>query len=78
MLPHEFGNLAKLGRPIASAARETDGVEPELGDVPVALDVDMGRLAGVARIEEEPTRTSPKDRRHSLQVLRGQPATLTP
>jgi hypothetical protein len=53
MLAHELCNLAKLGRLEAAAARQTDGVEPELGDVPIVLDVDVGRLSAVARIEKD-------------------------
>jgi hypothetical protein len=30
----------------------------------ITLDVDMGRLAAVARIKEEPVRANPEDRRH--------------
>jgi hypothetical protein len=58
MLPHQLCNLAKLRRPEASTVRETDWVEPELGHMPIALDVDVGRLSAVARVEKEPIGTN--------------------
>jgi hypothetical protein len=70
MLPNEFCHPAKLGRLEASAACQVDGIEPELCDPIILLDVDMGRLRAVARVEEEPVRTNPQNRRHGLRTRR--------
>jgi hypothetical protein len=64
MLPHEIGDVAKLGGSKASAADKAHRIEPELRDVSVAFDVDMGRFAAVSRVKEEPLRAKLEDRRH--------------
>jgi hypothetical protein len=66
MPPHELGDLAQLRRLEAAAPGQTDRIEPQLGDLLVPLDVDMGRLAAVTRVEEEPVRANSQDRGHGF------------
>jgi hypothetical protein len=68
MLSNELCHPAKLERLKASTASQTDRIEPKLGDAIILLDVDMGRLGAIARVEEEPVRTNPEDRWHLLRT----------
>ncbi len=53
--------------PLEIAGRESAGirdgriVQPQLGDGVVAFDMDMGRLAGLMAVEEEPEGPFPVD-----------------
>lgn len=53
MLLYEIGDGAKLGRPETSAAGKAHRIEPELRDMLIAFDVDMGRFAAISRVKEE-------------------------
>lgn len=64
MLSYQIRDAAKLGRPKTTAARKSHRVQPNLCDMLIALDVNMGRLAAVARVEEEAVRTNNEGRRH--------------
>jgi hypothetical protein len=66
MLANEAGDPAKLCPIESSAASEPHGVEPELGNALVPLDVDMRRFVTIARIEEEPVWPNPESSRHRL------------
>jgi hypothetical protein len=53
----------------SSTAGESNGVQPELGDVAASLDVDILRLIAVACVEEESIRTSAKEQSASMVTL---------
>ena len=53
-------NPANLNRLEAPAALEANGVQPELGGVVVSLDVNVGRLLRIARVEQETVRAGPQ------------------
>ena len=65
MLADEGGHPVELRTPEAAALVEADGVEPELGQVLVALHVDVRRLGPVTGVEEEPVGASPEHGRHA-------------
>lgn len=64
MLRYQIRDATKLGRPKTTAARKSHRVQPNLCDMLIALDVNMGRLGTVARVEEETIRTNSEDSRH--------------
>ena len=64
MLRDQIRDVPKLGRSKATATRQAHGIEPKLRDMLIALDVDMGRLAAIARVEEEAISTNSEDSRH--------------
>jgi hypothetical protein len=61
-------NPTNLNRPEAAAALEANAAEPKLGDVVIALDVNMRRFLGVARVEVKAIRAGPQDRRHRFTL----------
>jgi len=65
VLADEGGYPVELRTPEAAALVESDGVEPELGQVLVALHVDVRRLGPVTGVEEEPVGASPEHGRHA-------------
>ena len=76
MLADEGGHPVELRTPEAAALVEADGVEPELGQVLVALHVDVRRLGPVAGVEEEPVRASPEHSRHAERCHGERPAAM--
>jgi len=54
VLAYEPADVANFGPPKAAAASQPDGVEPELGNAVVPLDMNVRWLVTVARIEKEP------------------------
>ena len=65
MLADKRRDPVQLRAPEAAALVEADGVEPELGQVLVALHVDVRRLGPVTGVEEEPVGASPEHGRHA-------------
>jgi len=56
-----FGEVAPGEPPLVG---EREGIEPELRDVCIDLDVDMARLGSFVAVEEEPEPSSAEDGRH--------------
>ena len=65
MVADERGHPVELRTPETAALVEADGFEPEIGQVLVALHVDVRRLRPVAGLEEEPVGASPEHCRHA-------------
>ena len=71
MLADEAGHPVQFCAPEAAALVEAHGVEPELGQVVVALHVDVRRLGPITGEEKEPVRASPEHGRHAERCHRG-------
>ena len=63
MLHDERFYLPEFMRREVRGVDQGDRVEPELGELPVAADVDMGRLIALVAVEEEAKRTDAKNGR---------------
>jgi hypothetical protein len=64
-------NPLDLGTLESTAALQADRIEPELGEVVVALHVDMRWLIPITSIEEEAIRAKSQHRGHIGNVLDG-------
>ena len=64
MFADERGHPVELRASEAAALVAADGIKPELGEVLVALHVDVRRLGPVTGVEEEPVGASPEHGRH--------------
>jgi hypothetical protein len=68
MLFDEPLNLLDLDSPESTTALQPNRIEPELGEVVVALHVDMRWFIAVPSIEEEAIRTNSQHRGHVAKV----------
>jgi len=55
----------------SATARESHRIEPEFGDPTACLDMDVGGLDPVARVEEEPKSPDAKNCRHRADIPAG-------
>ena len=65
MFLYQRRNPVQFDRGESEVVLQPHRLQPELGGLSVARHVDMGRLAPVARKEDEPIRTAPQDRQDS-------------
>jgi hypothetical protein len=65
---HHSLHFSKLRRCKPSASGQPDWIQPELGAIGIALDMDVDRLIAVGRVEEEPVRPIAMDGRHPISV----------
>jgi hypothetical protein len=73
MLVDEPTNVAYFGSAKSTTAGQSNRIEPELGNTAVPLGVNVGRLATVARAEEEPIWPNFEDGRRRLAKIGGSP-----
>ena len=59
LIPDEPLHLPNLYRRKAKAVFKANRIEPKLGSVPLALDVDVRRFIPIRRIEEQPIGSRP-------------------
>ena len=63
LMDHE-NDTCNLAARKAAAVLKPDGIEPDLGAIGVALDVNVRRLSAITREEEAAVRPDAKDSRH--------------
>jgi hypothetical protein len=64
MFGDEPADVSYFGSAKSSTASQPNRIEPKLGNAPIPLDVNMGRLVTLARVEEESIRPNCEDGRH--------------
>jgi len=68
MALYQLLDLSNLGRPEAPTDLKTNRVQPELGRTVIPLDMNVGRLAPIAGIEEEAIGPCPQYCRHHFTL----------
>jgi hypothetical protein len=68
MALYQLLDLSNLGRPEAPTGLKANRVQPELGHTIIPLDMNVGRLAPIAGIEEEAIGPRPQNCRHRFTL----------
>lgn len=66
VIAHQLFNTCNLGARKTTAALQPNGIEPELRDSIVSLHVNVLWFVAVTRVEEEPVRARPQNRRQVM------------